>query len=389
MRTLKKFTGINNVMPPEQLGDSDLVVASNVDIDLAGVVHRRAGHAAASVLEHKNLWDAGAFKLATRGAAGDLVNVTADTVLAAGVGHARMRYCDLPGDRVLCGNGAVQLVVSAAAATPWGVPLPAGLGAVADIAGNLQPGDYQYALTHQRLADGAEGGPAYSAGATAIALGGVSFTGLPVPAGHRTNVYLTSHYGGERYYIGGTTTGALVFTGGNAALQRKCPTDFLQPPPLGSILGFWRGRALVAVGSALFASRPHSWELFDLRRDFKAFSAPITLVQPTTAGIWVGTEQELCFLAGDKWDNLARVVKATGGVTPGSGCKVPGEQIMVGKGRGQGDCMVCIADGWIVAGLADGTLVPLSLDRYRVAAAEVAATFRVVDGIPQYIAAEQ
>lgn len=393
MQTLQKFTGINNAQQPEELGTSELTVATNVDIDLAGRAQRRAGLTSASATQHGNLWETPAFTLATRGAAGDLVNVTTNTVLAAALGHTpRLWFCDLPGGRVGYSNGTAMGIVSAdgASVTPWGVPIPASLGAAADAIGNLFPGDYQYSLTYVRLADNMESGPAYSPGAVTIASGGLSLSALPVLAGHKINVYLTSHFGGERFFAGSTSNALFSFTGHNKDLVRRCLTEFLQPPPAGAILlGFWRGRMLAAVGNVLYASRSHSWHLFNLRLDFRQFGANITLVQPVDAGIWVGTEKELSFLSGQAFDQLVREVKVKGGVVRGSGCKVPGERITTGNGKAEGDCMVCIADGWLFAGTGEGNLVPMSVDRYRTSATEVVSTFRMAGQIPQYIAAVQ
>lgn len=393
MITLQKFTGINNTIDPKEMGQGDLSVGSNIDVDLAQRISRRSGFAQDVAGKHANLWEAGDYTLATRGAGGDLVNTDTGTVLAAGLGHTpRVWYTPLPGGRTAYSNGTAKGIVAAngESVLTWGVPVPAGVGAAADGIGNLYPGNYQWAVTHVRLADGAESGPVYSAGAVTVSNGAVVLSGLPVLAGHKLNVYLTSQNGGERYYAGSTTNALFSFTGYNKDLVRRCPTEFLQPPPAGAkLIAFWRGRMLAAVGNALFASRSHAWHLFDMRRDFKQFSADITLVHPTDGGVWVGTERELAFLAGDNWDKLARVVKVTGGVVLGSGASVPGEHLRVGNGVGKGNCMVCIADGWLVAGTAEGDILPLSVDRYRAVANEVSAAFRLVDGIPQYIAAVQ
>jgi hypothetical protein len=387
MRTMQKFSGLNNVVTAQELGGSDLVVASNIDLDLDGRARRRRGYTVAAAVRHSNLWQASSFTLATRGAAGDLASLEANAVLWAAAGHARMSFADLPDGRVLFSNGTVQGIAGAAAATPWGVPVPVSLGLVNAVAGNLYPGKYQWALTNQRLVDGIESAPVYSgAGAVDLTTGGLQFFGIPVLAGHKTNVYLTSHYGGQRFFAGSTTDGLFTFNGHNSALQLRCPTDMLQPPPLGTVVGFWRGRSLVAKGNTLFASLPHAWEIFDLQRDFKQLSGTINLVQPVDGGIWVGTDKELAFLAGSAWDSLVRSSKLRGRVVPGSGVKVPGEQLQVGNGRAEGDCLVCIADGWLVAGTGSGQLVPLSVDRYRTDAAAVSATFRVQDGMPQYLA---
>jgi hypothetical protein len=308
------------------------------------------------------------------------------------MGNTRLWYCDLPDGSTAYSNGTATGVVSAAgdSVKGWGVPIPAGVGAPLDVIGNLHPGDYQYSLTYKRLSDGAESGPAYAGAVVTLASGGLSLSGLPLLAGHKINVYLTSQFGGERFLAGSTTLAVFTFTGKNKDLALPCPTEFMQPPPAGAkLLAFWRGRVLAAVGNALFASQSHGWGLFDLRRDFKQFSAPITMVHGTDGGVWVGTERELVFLAGDTWDKLARVVKAPGGVVLGSGVPVPGEHLMVNKAVADGDCMVCIADGWLVAGMPNGELLPLSTGRYEVTATEVAATFRMAGTTPQYLAIPQ
>jgi hypothetical protein len=388
MRTLKAYAGINNVAEARELTDKDLTVASNVDLDAAGRPKRRDGFAQNSALQHANVWRADGFDVATRGPAGDLVNLTADTVLVAGLGHARVHYWNLPDGGTLYSNGTAQGILTASGAAPWGVPIPATVGTALGIAGQLHAGRYQWSLTHVRTTDGAESGPLHDAAAAIdITTGGILLSGLPVLAGYRTNVYLTSHNGEERFLAGSTTVDSFMFTGKNSALQQRLLTDTLQPPPVGKHLAFWRGRALVAVGSALHASRPNSWELFDLRRDFKNFAKPITLVQPVQGGIWLGTENELSFLAGEKWDSLVRQVKVTGGVVPGSGVRVPGRYL---PDAPDGDGIVCIADGWLMAGTAAGALIPLTVGRYRTAAAEVSATFRLNgDDLPQYVAIEQ
>lgn len=391
MQTLQKFTGINNVLEPQELAATELTMASNVDIDAAGRARRRGGFSQLNAAKHANLWEAPGYTVATRGVAGDLVNVDSGAVLAAALGHSpRVWFAPLPGGRTAYSNGTGMGIVSAdgSAAAAWGIPLPAGVGVATDTAGSLFPGDYRYAVTHQRLADGLEGGPAYAGGVVTVASGGVAFTGLPVLAGHRVNVYLTSHNGGDRWFAGSTTGSTFTFAGANNQLVRPCRTEkMLAPPPGAKILAFWRGRMLCAVGNALFASRLHSWHLFDLRKDFKQFSATITLVHPTDGGVWVGTEKELVFLAGDTWDALQHSVKGQGPVVLGSGAAVPGEYLTLGAaGRARGNCMVCIAGGSLVAGTPDGALTPLSAERYRTDAVEVSATFRLVDGTPQYVA---
>lgn len=104
----------------------------------------------------------------------------------------------------------------------------------------------------------------------------------------------------------------------------------------------------------------------------------------------MGTETELAFLAGNTWDGLAYSRKYDEPVVLGSGVTAPGNEIKLGKGTGPaGDAMLAIVGGHIVAGFADGTVTNLTDGRYKTTATEVCATFRTLNGIPQYVAIPQ
>lgn len=390
------FTGINNQMPADELpinpktGASALVEASNVDIDLAGHVARREGFTSTSDVCHLNLWQADGFMLATKD--GDLVNVDTDTVLYPSLGGARVWYTNLPDGRTTFSNGSINGITDGATVTKWGVPLPAGVGAVAMVAGSLHPGRYKYQITHVRIADGLEGGPTYAAAFDiAEGEGGLVWTGLPAPpTAHKTNVYLTSHNDDTAYLATSTTGTSAAFSAGNETLTLPCKTEQCYPAPAGILLANWRGRTLIATGNLLLASRAQRWELFDLAKDFKQFPADITLVQPVEGGIFVGTSEELAFLSGTEWEQLAYHRMVKGAVVLGSGVAVPGQYLKRGDGiAGAHDSLMCIAAGLLTAGYPDGGVQTLSQSVYATEATEVAATFRLQGEIPQYIAIAQ
>lgn len=389
MLKFEKFTGINNVQPTERLKASELTQATNVDIGLSGEITRRGGYVEVSDLCHKNLWQADGFMLATYNS--DLVKTDGDTqvVLQESLGSGRVWYCNLPDGRTTFSNGLINGITDGITTTKWGVPTPSSIGSLTEVPGGLFPGDYQYQITHVRLVDGLEGAPEYS-NPIPITEGGIVLTGLPVPDGHKTNVYITGQNGGTGYFAGSTTNGAFSFAGTNDQLVLPCRTEFMQPAPAGTVTALWRGRAMVAVGSVLYASLPGRWETFDVRRDFKQFSAPITLVQPVEGGVFVGTEKELAFLQGTEFDKLVYEQKVDGRVVLGSGVSLKGEML-----RPEGDsvlhdsAMLCIADGVITAGYSSGTISRMTESRYKVTATEVAATFRMLGRIPQYIAIPQ
>lgn len=389
MLKFEKFSGLNNVLPSHRLSKDALARADNVDIGLDGEISRRAGYSEVSALCHKNLWQADGFMLATVDS--DLVATTGATQTAvyASFGVSRVWYCNLPDGRTTFSNGLINGITDGAATTAWGVPTPTGLGTPVDVAGSLFAGDYQYKLTYVRLSDGLEGAPLDSE-PFAVASGGIVLAGLPTLAGHKINVYLSSHDGaGPGYYAGTTLGGGFSFIGTNDQLVLPCRTEGLDPMPVGTVTAFWRGRVLVAAGPVLYASRAGQWELCDMRRDFKQFSADITLIQPVDGGVFVGTEKELAFLDGEEFDKLSYTQAVPAATVLGSGVAVRGEMLKSGEGAGLGGAMMCIADGVVIAGFSDGQIVRLTEGKYETAATEVAATFRMAGRVPQYIAIPQ
>ena len=267
------------------------------------------------------------------------------------------------------------------------VPAPAGLGVPDAAFGELFPGSYRYHLTHVRLVDRLES-PAVSSEPFAVTQGGFRLDGLPQLDGHAINVYLSGLNGEGAYLAGVATESSFEFSGNNAALVLPCRTLGAIPFPVGTFTAFWRGRVLTAVGNVLWACRPSAPHLADWR-DFKQLVGDITALLPVDDGIYVGTDKDLLFLSGTTWDALALIPTKRGAVVPGSGVSAPGDRLKLGDGSGGGAAMLCIAAGEVVAGFNGGQTSSLTGNRYRTTAAEVCATFREIDGIPQYIAVPQ
>lgn len=388
MLTFDSFTGINNILPQHRMRGSDLIEATDVDIGLTGEITRRAGFSEVSDECHKNLHQANGFMLATCGSALTAIHPGgARHVIHPAMGPERVWYCDLPDGRTTYTNGLIHGVTDGFVGVERSVPAPASLGAPDAAHGALHPGQYRYHLTHVRLADDLES-PAISSEPITISHGGLRLDGLPELDGHATRVYLSGPDGEGGYLAGVATGGGFEYGGGNAALVQPCRTLDALPFPVGTITAFWRGRVLVAQGDVLWASRPSAPHLADWR-DFKALGAKITAVQPVDDGVYVGTTSDLIFLAGSSWDALIYTPTRRGPVVPGSGVAAPGDRLKIGEGAGGGSAMLCIAGGEIVAGFSDGQTISLTDGRYRTTATEVCATFREVDGIPQYMAVPQ
>ena len=385
MLTFKSFTGINNVLPPERLGEGGLTTALNVDIGQTGELRRRGGYARESQDCHKNLWQAQGFMLATVGSELVAFGPPGRHVVSPAIGSSsRVWYCSLPDGRAVFSNGHISGTTDGRTGARWGVPSPDSAGTPMAVSGGLHKGRYRYLVTHVRLSDGLEGAPIDGGEVEIGDAGGFLVTGIPTPEGHGANVYLSGHGGGECFLAGAAAGPAFSYLGANDALALPCRTLHEAPMPAGRLLAFWRGRTLVARGDTLYASQPHRWEARLPARDFKQFPSDITLVQPVEQGIFVGTEQALYFLGGTQFDALAQSLVLDGRVVLGSGCMVSGEKLRRGDSVSSGAAMVCIAGRNLVAGFGDGSI--FALDQYTTDAREVASTFRVSAGVPQYLA---
>lgn len=387
MIKFKGFTGINNVLAQNEMGESDLVGAQNIDIDTKGKLLRRQGYTSLSSAVHRNLYEAGAGFLLSTVEDGSLVARTGSTEAAVhpSLGPDRVWYADLPDNSVVFANGLIAGITDGATSHGLGVPVPAASGEAMSIPGQLFSGRYQWAATHVRLSDGLESGTSIG-GVFDVTEGGMLLTSLPLLDGHKTNIYLTGADGDALYLAGETLGPAFSFIGPNDSLVIPCSTQHMQPMPAGRLCAFWRGRLLMAVGNLLVASRVDQWELFDPRKDFKQFRSPITMIQPVSDGIYVGTEDELAFLSGIDFSALAYVRKIGGQVVLGSGVAVPGDKI--GDGAAPGDAMLCIAGREICTGSASGSVRSITAGVYEIddGVTEVFAAFREVRGIPQYLA---
>lgn len=388
MLTFEAFTGINNVLPEHRLKGNDLIAATDVNIGLTGEISRRGGFTEASDTCHKNIHQADGYMLATTGSELIAIHPNGDRhVIHSALGPDRVWYCNLPDGRTTYTNGLIHGVTDGLVGLERSIPAPDSLGAPDVAFGALFPGQYRYHLTHVRMTDGQES-PAVSSAPITISHGGLRLDGLPVHIGFSTNVYLSGQDGEGGYLAGATPGSSFEWGGKNSDLVLPCRTLGAQPFPVGTCTAFWRGRVLTAVGNVLWASRPSAPHLADWR-DFKQLAGAITAILPVDDGIYVGTDKELHFLAGTTWDALALVPTRRGPVVPGSGVAAPGDRLKLGEGTGAGSAMVCIAGDEIVAGFNGGQTTGLTGDRYKTTATEVCATFREVDGIPQYLAVPQ
>lgn len=372
MAEFKAFAGLRNDVSSERFGPGDLARADNVNLDATGKLSRRAGRTKVLAGDAHSLWAHGDLCLFASGDAlrrlhPDYTSEVLRTGLTAG---ARISYCAVNG-RTYWSNGFETGVIEQGRARSWGLASPTAQGTAHAVIGHLPAGTYQWAVTYLRD-DGQESGTAV-AGRIDLASdnAGIYFDDLPVSAdaGVAAKVLYLSECNGAVLYEATTllpaATTTMVIAPGNAALPLQ--TQFLQAPPAGQIVAYYRGRLFVASGNILYYSEPHAFEHFDLRH-YLPFDGPITLVAPLEhdqkGGLAVATDTETMWLAGNSPEDFTHTPLAAEGAVPGTLTYVPGT--LVGDGKlGADEFPMWLGTAGVCLATLDGQLVNLTRERYR------------------------
>lgn len=380
---LKNFTGLANTVSAESLPEGGLVAARNVDIDDAGSIRRRRG---------TSLIEAGNFHSLFRSADGRLLVVRNGdlcrlndalqaTVIYPEVGDEKIHYEQI-GDVVFAKSPTCALRISAnGEAQPWGVPHASGLH-LSVVAGTMPGGLYQVAATLVRKSDGLEGGVAEIqvidlAGNSAIAVT------LPEVAGYEANIYVSAPNGEALFLAAAGVNGATVIS--SQAAQRGIPLRSIgKYPPTGRgplARGF--GRLYIADGHVLWATDPGQYEQVTRESGYRLFEGRITFLASVAAGVFVGTESGVYFMAGPF--DAARLSPVS---NQGAPEQTPQEIDLayVLKGDQQGVGVLFMTDGGICVGLADGQVINLTNKQFEFPkASEVSVLYRKQDGLNQFV----
>lgn len=381
------FAGIRNTVPGERLTPEDLSAALNVDIDNGGRVSRRPGHELRMAGPSHSLWSHGANCLFVRG---DILHRLhqdyASSIVATGLTlDLPMSYIDVNG-RVYWTNGAETGVLAEDGNRSWGIAVPP-LPGLAALSGSMDAGQYQVALTYLRR-DGQESGTGMAALINLPEAGGVRVTwAIPAdPTLTEVAVYITEPNGKVLYQagIGDIEDGGADLS--SIRLSLPCDTQWLDAPPAGQCLSFHRGRILIASGAHLFATTALGYEYVDQRDYVAVDDSTIRFVAGVEHGIFVGTENKVYFLSGDRLEEMtmktvvegagvARSLVHTDGFAATGNAALAGQQVVL-FATALGVCM----------GTADGTVVNLTGERYSFPVAPSgAACMRQEDALSQYL----
>lgn len=382
------FTGLRNNVDPTGFDPGDLSVALNVDIDDVGQIHRRKGTSTVVLAGvDRDLWASGSVCLGVGSNALKQINPNyTTTTLRTGLTPNKPLSYEVLADRVYYANGVELGCVQSGLHRTWGITPPPAFTAAA-IGGALPAGRYQVAITYVRD-DGQESGAARASVVDVGAAGGVSLSAIPVSADatvESKRIYASSADSETLYFVGAIANATTTFEileprMGVAPLA----TQFLQPPPAGEHIANFNGYMLVAKGSRLYPSMPYAPEHFDWRKAIP-FLDRITTIAPMDDGVWIGTDSQLLWVAGDTPEQWSYKVAAEYGVIPGTLSYGDGEIIGDGSAAGSQVAFFTTKNG-ICAGRNGGALHNLTQARFSFPAMDAGAgVVRRHRGIVQYL----
>jgi hypothetical protein len=288
--------------------------------------------------------------------------------------YNRMSYCFL-NDTIYYSNG-IQLgeIDANYTARPWGVPV----GPTPTIAGPASENPDGWTETRQVAVTyvdyyGREGGA--SEPVLCGAMGGPFTVSIPLP--------LPTDVAEARVYVSQPNSEILYYTQAIIAAPtitiypdqigkgKELETLNMQPPVAGQLVASYKGRMYIARNDKIIFTEALQYHLTRPSQGIFMFPSYITLLQPSTDGIYVGTEHGIVFLAGDdpyatKQIHVSSTAPVENAVTRTSetfGVELSVDEIPIWWDKG----------GVLCAGFPGGQIKDLTGDRLEVSAHQAGA----------------
>lgn len=331
---ISKFNGLDNVTDPLRVGLGWLTQADNVNVTDTGGLSRREGY----VLDRAGAYS-GAFStvdfsrmyVVVGGAIKNYVGTTLKTLTST----APMYWAET-NNQVFFTNGTDSgIILPDDTVLAWGWQTPSA-PTVSATTGSLAAGMYQVRCTFT-LPDGRETGMGDSAEITLTAGQALQVSGIPLLAGHTTNVYIAPA-NSTVYQLAFSTTSLTAFTWNTSPdnLGPELLNQFLDPLPVGGEpIQIWNGRAYVAQYLAdadqtvVWFSQPLGYHLFNLNQDFFIVPGHVLMLAPHDDALIVGTEARVYAYSGEKIEQLAPY-----GVIPGQHWSKDDDRVLFWTSRG-------------------------------------------------------
>lgn len=315
-----RFRGLNNVGDPHRLGIEWLTTAKNVDVDREGHIARRPGYSRVATGAYRNcyapdgapfLYVASQTRVFRMGGDHELVELISDLDP-----NAPVRFTEINRE-VYVLNGARHWIVRGDEVREWGLPVPP-QPAVTALDGQAPAGTYAFAVSYLAR-DGRESGLSPRVEATAET--DVAWrVDLPQHADYATVLYMTPVGDNTLYRLGAYRQARIETEAWGLDIGTPARTEFLSPPPPGSVLGFHLGRVLIGdyfpeYGmSVVWQSDPLGYEHFQPDHSYIPVQGEVRMLESGRTGLYIGTDRQVMQLTPD--GALAEVLSY--GVPPGT-----------------------------------------------------------------------
>ena len=384
---MKEFKGINNVDAAEDIEDTELRAAKNVDINAKFGLRRRSGfNKKYSGTNCHSLFSNQISTLFVED--GTLKKLNSDftaTQIQTGLSRfGRVAYEDINGD-IYFTDGNVTGVYSNDTLLPMGIPAPPQKPVLVSSTGILPAGRYGVLFTCVDNA-GLESGATYAEYIDIPENGGIVVSGIPASFADAAsvNIYVTTTDGAEFYKHSGVAFGTANLTISGFANGGICRTRFKDKMPAGHMLAFHQNRLYVAVDNVIYYSEAYNYGLTDLTKNFIMLPSRVTLMAPEPQGIFVSAKDDKTYyIAGSDPDQFSMVIKADYPAIENTQARV--DQDMLGEGVG-GEAWVWASKKGICSGIIGGSFRNLTKGKYAIPTGAIgSAIFRQKDGISQYL----
>lgn len=307
--------GMNNVSQSGDLPAGQVRELLNFDPLTGGSLAMRAGYSHVAAVGN------------VRGgvAYGDRLVVVSDTIDVFSPADGSMMRLDVaPAGNVVIGTelngdcflqvGVTQLRIRDGLIAPWADHDSA--VSVTMGAGSLPAGTYRVATTETDVF-GAEGGTTPSI----VTVGDNASITMNWTGGAR-NVYVSAP-NGETLYFQTIALNTFTFSGVGVDSSSRLTTANMQRPPVADGIVADKARLFMHSGNAVWATEPFAPHLVDYVGGYMLFDAPVTVVQPVDAGVYVCTASRSYFVTDFGTQNMEQKVVAEVGAVSGSSAILP------------------------------------------------------------------
>jgi hypothetical protein len=341
--------------------------AKNVDLTKTGRALRRVGYALRQAGFTHSLWSDPRLDFGVLVHEGMLSLLHHDSSVEplAPVAPYRPVSCAFLNGDVYWSNGEDLGRIQRRQATHGGLaaaPQPA-VEVVSD--GGLFAGRHQIALTCFDASDTEHG--ACEVVDVAVEAGQGLRVVFPAPPEHavRWGVYCSQANSETLYLVREVATSNFqyVVTQPELGRGRVLETQHRRPPLPGQIVRYFNGRLYVARRDTIYFTDPLRYHLTQPSRGMFMFDGDVTLLEPSSGGLFVGGSFGVVYIAGADPYNVSQMAVSSYAPVTRASVRVPGRQM----GVEAADVPLWWAqDGILYAGLPDGSARALTQDRLAV-----------------------